>query len=77
MIRVPNRNAAPTPSAALAAGADRMACECDRVDCTASQKPSASPVVIHVIADQATIDGASDAPGSTIDPDGLIPLELV
>lgn len=62
---------------ALAAGADRLACECDRVDCTAGQKPSASPVVIHVIADQATIDGASDAPGSTIDPDGLIPPELV
>jgi hypothetical protein len=62
---------------ALAAGANRLACECDRANCTAGRNPAASPVVIHVIADQATVDGTSDAPGSTIDPDGLIPPELV
>ncbi len=62
---------------ALVAKADRMECECGRADCTADAKPSASPTVIHVIADEATINGTSDHPGSTVDPDGLIPPDVV
>lgn len=62
---------------ALVTGADRLACECDRPDCTAATKPPVSPVVIHVVADQSTVAGRSEAPGATIDPDDLVPAELV
>jgi hypothetical protein len=34
-------------------------------------------VVIHVIAEHATLEGAGDAPGSEVSSDGLIPPELV
>ena len=61
---------------ALAAGAERLACECGRPDCPAGGK-AASPVVIHVIADQATVEGRSDAPGSEVSADALIPPELI
>lgn len=61
---------------ALADGADRLACECDRPDCTAADKP-ASAVVMYVVANQATVEGTSDTPGYTIDPDDLFPPELV
>ena len=59
---------------ALVAGADRMACECGRADCAAGDKPPASPVVIHVVANQATLDG--DTPG-LLGPDDLISADLV
>lgn len=61
---------------ALGAGADRLACECNRPDCTAGRAP-AGAVVIHVIAEQATVEGTGDTPGSFVDPDGLIPPELI
>jgi hypothetical protein len=61
---------------ALAAGADRLACGCARSDCPAATRPSATPVVVHVIAEQATItDGCT--PASEVGADGLIPPELV
>ncbi len=62
---------------ALAAGADRLACHCGRGDCAAATRPSASPVVIHVIAEQATLNGNSLAPASEVGADGLIPPELL
>jgi hypothetical protein len=62
---------------ALAAGADRLGCRCGRADCAAGKRPAASPVVIHVIAEQATLDGGSSAPGSELGADVLIPPELV
>jgi Domain of unknown function (DUF222) len=62
---------------ALAAGADRLGCRCGRRDCAAGKRPAAGPVVIHVIAQQETIDGRSAAPGSEVGADGLIPPELV
>jgi hypothetical protein len=61
---------------ALAAGADRLGCRCGRPDCAAGRRPAAGPVVIHVIAEQATLEGGS-APGSEVGADGLIPPELV
>jgi hypothetical protein len=61
----------------LAAGGDRMACQCGRSDCPAGAKPPAGPIVIHVIAEQATVEGRSDAPGSYVGADGLIPPELI
>jgi Domain of unknown function (DUF222) len=61
---------------ALAAGADRLGCRCGRTDCTAGARP-ASPVVIHVIAEHATITGEGSVPGSILCADGLITAELV
>ncbi|MDT5259756.1 MAG: hypothetical protein QOD10_4836 [Mycobacterium sp.] len=62
---------------ALAARADRLGCRCGRDDCAAGKRPAASPVVIHVIAEQATIDGRSTLPASEVGADGLITPELV
>ncbi|MCV7091154.1 HNH endonuclease signature motif containing protein [Mycobacterium interjectum] len=62
---------------ALAAGADRLGCRCGRADCAAGKRPAAGPVVIHVIAEQATLDGTGTAPGSELGADGLIPPELL
>ena len=58
--------------AALAAGADRLGCRCGLRDCTAGKRPAATPVVIHVIAEQATIDGRSGTTASEVCADGLI-----
>jgi Domain of unknown function (DUF222) len=62
---------------ALAAGVDRLVCRCGRPDCGAGKRPAAPSVVIHVIAEQAAIDGSGSAPASEVDVDGLIPPELV
>ena len=61
---------------ALAAGADRLACRCGRADCPAGGN-TASAVVIHVIAEQATVEGSGDAPAAMIGYEGLIPAELI
>jgi hypothetical protein len=53
-----------------------MACRCDNPECAAGGL-TAGPVVIHVIADQATIDGHGDNEGSLIGADGLLPPEVV
>jgi hypothetical protein len=62
---------------ALAARADRLGCRCGRSDCAAGKRPAATPEVIHVIAEQATLDGTGGEPGSLVEADGLIPPELV
>ena len=62
---------------ALAAGADRLGCRCGLGDCTAGQRSAATPVVIYVIAEQATIDSRSGATASEVCADGLIAPELV
>jgi hypothetical protein len=62
---------------ALAAGSDRLGCRCGRADCAAGKRPAASPVTIHVIAEQATLNGTGTAPASEINADGLITPELV
>ncbi len=62
---------------ALAAGADRLGCRCGRGDCVARGKPAAAPVVIHVIAEQATVSGMGTTAGSEVGADGLIPPELI
>ncbi|WP_156737789.1 HNH endonuclease signature motif containing protein, partial [Mycobacterium scrofulaceum] len=62
---------------ALAGGAERLGCRCGRPDCAAGTRPAAGPVVIHVIAEQATLEGAGQAPGCQLGADGLIPPELV
>lgn len=62
---------------ALAAKADRLGCRCGRPDCAAAKQPPTSPVLMHVIAEQATIAGSGSAPASEVGADGLIPAELV
>lgn len=61
----------------LAAGADRLGCRCARPDCAAGKRPAAGPVVIHVIAEQATLNGTGTSPASKVGADGLITPELV
>jgi hypothetical protein len=61
----------------LATGADRLGCRCGRTDCAAGARPPAGPVVIHVIAEQASIDGHGTAPGSELGADELISPELI
>ncbi len=61
----------------LAAGADRLGCRCGRGDCAAGKRPAASPVVIHVIAEAATLEGRGAAPVSEVGADGLIAPGLV
>ena len=56
---------------ALAAGADRLGCRCGRPDCCAGGK-AAGPVVIHVIAEQPTVNGTGQTTGSMVEVDGLI-----
>jgi hypothetical protein len=48
---------------ALAAGLPAMRCQCESPDCTAAQRRSSTDVVIHVLAEQATISVGSQSPG--------------
>ena len=48
---------------ALVAGLSAMHCQCGSPECSAAQRRPASGVVIHVLAEQATISGDSQAPG--------------
>ncbi|MCV7409317.1 hypothetical protein AWC05_09765 [Mycobacterium florentinum] len=62
---------------ALAAGQDRLPCGCVRADCPAGSAPRQhNSVVIHVVADRATVDGSGAAPGFLYG-DSIIPAELV
>ncbi|BBX45425.1 HNH endonuclease signature motif containing protein [Mycobacterium cookii] len=49
--------------AALAGGLTAMRCQCNTPDCSATQRRPAFDVVIHVLAEQATISGDSQSPG--------------
>jgi Domain of unknown function (DUF222) len=62
---------------ALAAGSDRLACECGQDGCAAGTRQRSGPVLIHVVAEQATIDGRSQTPGTLLGSDSLIPPEMV
>src|ERR1700722_12702281 len=62
---------------ALAAGADPLACRCARPDCPAGATPPPVPVVIHVIAEAASLEGTAAPPASMIGTDALIPAELI
>ncbi|GAA4292175.1 HNH endonuclease signature motif containing protein [Mycobacterium paraffinicum] len=61
---------------ALAAGADRLGCRCGRLDCAAGGRAPAGPVVIHVVAEQAPVEGGAGA-GCQLGGEGLIPPELI
>lgn len=61
---------------ALAAGADRLACGCGSDGCVAGPAPR-SNVVIHVVAEQGTVEGASTTPGVLAGVDELVPAAVV
>ncbi|WP_301146226.1 HNH endonuclease signature motif containing protein [Mycobacterium simiae] len=62
---------------ALAAGDDRLTCGCGRADCPAGCAPKRpTSVVIHVVADRATVDGSGAGSGFLYG-DGIIPAEVV
>lgn len=43
---------------------DQLACQCGQPDCSAAERRAgAGTAVIHLLAEQATVDGTSDAPG--------------
>ncbi|OBI43920.1 hypothetical protein A5707_03885 [Mycobacterium kyorinense] len=48
---------------ALAAGLETLRCQCGSPDCSAAQRRPATDVIIHVLAEQVTINGDSQAPG--------------
>lgn len=48
---------------AMAAGADKLLCACGSPDCPALAEGGAAPVVIHLLAEQATVEGAGSNPG--------------
>lgn len=73
--RTPNQRRADAVEA-MSAGADRMSCRCDRPDCTAGGRTAGSGV-IHMIADQATVEGRGTNEGSLIDGDGVLPPEVI
>jgi hypothetical protein len=61
----------------LARGEATLACQCGRDDCAAgSERAAAATAVIHVLAEQATLDGASDTPGY-LPGFGILPAESV
>lgn len=61
---------------ALAAGADRLRCRCGTPTCPAGSV-TPSPVVIHVVAEQSTVEGRSDKPAYLMGADTLIPPQLL
>jgi hypothetical protein len=66
---------------ALGRGQATLTCGCERADCTATTaladaKAAATAAVIHVLAEQSTVDGTSDAPGY-LRGFGVLPAESV
>jgi hypothetical protein len=63
---------------ALVAGADRLMCTCGGTDCAEARgRMRNRNVVIHVVAEQASVDGNGTTPGYMAGADGLIPPEVV
>jgi hypothetical protein len=62
---------------ALAGGADRLVCGCGSGDCAAVARACSRNVVVHVVAEQATVDGSGETPGVAVGAEGLIPAQMV
>jgi hypothetical protein len=62
---------------ALAAGSDRLVCGCQSSNCAAAARACSGNVVIHVVAEQATVDGSGTTPGVVAGAEGLIPAQMV
>lgn len=62
---------------AMAAGADRLACSCGAADCGSSAAVPGSNVIIHVVAEEASVAGTGTSPGVLVGAEGLIPADMV
>lgn len=62
---------------ALAVGMDRLACRCGRADCAAGECSGGAGVVIHVVAEKATVEGRAETPGYLMGTNALISADLV
>jgi hypothetical protein len=62
---------------ALAVGLPRLACRCGNSQCPAGEPPTTPAAVIHVVAEQATVEGRSPQPGYLMGTGALIPAEVV
>lgn len=63
---------------ALAVGMERLVCRCGGAQCPAGERPPTTPaVVIHVVAEQATVAGRSQSPGYLMGANALISAEMV
>jgi Domain of unknown function (DUF222)/HNH endonuclease len=63
---------------AVVAGADRMACTCGKSACVEMRgRMRNRNLVIHVIAEQASVDGTGTAPGYMAGVDELLPPQVV
>ena len=61
----------------LARGQASLACQCGRDDCAAAaERHATAAAVIHVLAEQATLDGTGDKPGY-LPGFGILPAESV
>jgi hypothetical protein len=61
----------------LARGEAALGCQCGREDCpAAAERTDAAAAVIHVLAEQGTVDGSSDKPGY-LPGFGVLPAESV
>ena len=61
----------------LARGEAQLACQCGTDDCPAgAQRAAADAAVVHVLAEQATLEGSSNAPGY-LPGFGMLPAESV
>ncbi|MEW5810004.1 MAG: HNH endonuclease signature motif containing protein [Actinomycetota bacterium] len=62
---------------ALGRGESTLACRCESSECPATTlKASAAKVVVHILAEQETVDGNSNAPGY-LEGYGVLPAEEV
>ena len=72
------RSDVPMHSAPVVAGADQLTCTCGQPNCaTAKGRLRDHNVVIHVIAEQATVEGEGATPGFMAGADGLVPAEVI
>lgn len=63
---------------ALVAGADRMACTCGGPDCVGTRgRLRDRNVVIHIVAEEASVDGVGTTPGFMAGADELIPPQVI
>ncbi|OBK40495.1 hypothetical protein A5658_21155 [Mycobacterium sp. 1245111.1] len=63
---------------ALVAGADRMACTCGDADCVQSRgRLRDRNIVIHIVAEEASVDGTGTTPGFMAGADELIPPQVI
>jgi hypothetical protein len=61
---------------AMAAGNLQLACQCGSHECAAAEAPSSSNVVIRVLADQSTVEGATARPALMVG-EGVVPAPLL